>query len=503
MEKELKEIIITKNTCISFPEADSINGDILILGNYNGICGDVKWDGKSGICEIAEDFCDMNGEIFFNNMNTLITALRNKHKIVFVGSSETIKYFKNLFYAAGDRYLYLDYNKNELKKMFNKYIHTIDITSIFQDTFIKYKVSSKYRKNLAQVRIDEVVMNKIFKQLEGMKFDTIIQNPPYNKSLHLDFFEKGLDLLTDTGRMVIIEPATWLINVRKNGKAKTYDAIKQRINGHIESVIIENLNNEFNTRLYTPFSIVTIDMSKAFDAIDFTCCGETRKVKSVYDCNLVGDYATIWSIFEKVQSFGDMMKAHTTKENMGNNMFYLKFIEIIGGHILGCGGITERGGTTYDSPSLWGETINGNYANGYISVCNHYYNNSISNTPHCAYDAGKHLTDKITDNIYGTKEELENWKHFIFNNKLSLFLNIVLTIDQNNNSKDFLPWLVDKQYTDDEINKLFGFTDEEIKLIDTTIKKYERNSPWFKRYMCGKDAVTDEEVNNFIAEISK
>ena len=44
---------------------------------------------------------------------------------------------------------------------------------------------------------------------------------------------------------------------------------------------------------------------------------------------------------------------------------------------------------------------------------------------------------------------------------------------------------------------------EEIKLIDTTIKKYERNSPWFKRYMCGKDAVTDEEVNNFIAEISK
>ena len=78
-----------------------------------------------------------------------------------------------------------------------------------------------------------------------------------------------------------------------------------------------------------------------------------------------------------------------------------------------------------------------------------------------------------------------------------------MTIDQNNNSKDFLPWLVDKKYTDDEINKLFNFTDDEIKLIDTTIKKYERNSPWFKRYMCGKDSVTDEEVNNFIVEISK
>ena len=113
------------------------------------------------------------------------------------------------------------------------------------------------------------------------------------------------------------------------------------------------------------------------------------------------------------------------------------------------------------------------------------------------------MTDKIADNIYGTKEELENWKHFVFNNKLPLFLNIVLTIDQNNNSKEFVPWLVDRQYTDDEINKLFGFTEEEIRLMDVTLKKYERNSPWFRRYMCGKDSATDDEVNEFIKRISE
>lgn len=73
-----------------------------------------------------------------------------------------------------------------------------------------------------------------------------------------------------------------------------------------------------------------------------------------------------------------------------------------------------------------------------------------------------------------------------------------MTIDQHNNSKEFLPWLVDKQYTDDEINEMFKFTEEEIKLIDTTIKKYERNSPWFKRYICGPDTVTKEDVNDFI-----
>lgn len=48
------------------------------------------------------------------------------------------------------------------------------------------------------------------------KFDYIIQNPPYSKSLHLDFFKNGLEMLSENGRMVIIEPATWLINVKKN-----------------------------------------------------------------------------------------------------------------------------------------------------------------------------------------------------------------------------------------------------------------------------------------------
>lgn len=335
-----------------------------------------------------------------------------------------------------------------------------------------------------------------------MKFDYIIQNPPYKRSLHLDFFNKGLDVLTETGKMVIIEPATWLINVRKNGKAKIYDAIKERINGHIESVVIENLNKEFNISNQLPFAITTIDMSKTFDTIDYICFGDHRIVNSVYDCNLVGNYSTIWSILEKVQSYRDMMKAHITKEDKGGDFWYAKFAEIIS--LGGCAATTSAVGISYENgKSLWSEMCGGIYSTQYSVTAYHRTNNNISNTPHCSLDRGQKLTDKITDNIYGTKEELENWKHFIFNNKLPLFLNIVLTIDQNNNSKEFLPWLVDKQYTDDEINKLFGFTDEEIKLIDTTIKKYERNSPWFKRYMCGKDAVTDEEVNNFIAEISK
>ena len=326
-------------------------------------------------------------------------------------------------------------------------------------------------------------------------------NPPYDGDLHLSFLKMGCNVLSDTGKMVIVEPATWLINIRKNGKAKTYDEIKERINGHIESVMIENLNKEFEVGNNVPFSITSIDMSKTFNTIDYICFGDHRVVNSVYDCNLVGDYSTIWSIFKKVQSFGDMMKAHTTKTNKGNNYVYRKYGEIV------CGILGRYDSKPEDRMTLNGysvEILNGRFPIGLIDCAVRVSDTALYEDVPFSKKPGRgtELSNHKADCIYGTQTELENWKHFIFNNKLPLFINIVLTIDQHNNSKEFLPWLVDKQYTDDEINKLFGFTDEEIKLIETTIKKYERNSPWFKRFMCGKDTVTDDEVQKFIDNIN-
>ena len=326
-------------------------------------------------------------------------------------------------------------------------------------------------------------------------FDMVIQNPPYDGGLHLLFLKQGLDMLNSTGKMTIIEPSKWLIDVRKYGKRgefgrvnsseiKKYDEIKNQLEGHVKSITIENLNRNFGTTRFEPYSITNIDLGNTYEYIDFTCCGEHKMVKSLYDCNMVGDYNLIWSIFNKVHSFKNMMKDHITNKDMGDGYWYVKYAEIIG-HTIGCSIVTNRVGFTYDSQVLWNTLKNGTFIKGYTDPAYHYYMNDIQDHPHCAYDRGKHLTDKVTDNIYGTKQELENWKHFIFNNKLPLFINIVLTIDQNNVSHEFIPWLVDKQYTDDEINKLFDFTEDEIKLIDDTLKKFERNSPWFKRYMCG------------------
>ena len=503
MEKEVKEIVIGQNTGIVFPRGEE-NGDILILGNFNGICGEVKWEGIDNSTFDTDNFLKYR-ETFETNISVILNTLRAGNRIFIVASKETIEYFQKLLYTIADWFM-SDMSAKARKKMFNKQVWAIDTTELYERTHVKYNSDSEYRKDLAQKKIDDIVTNKIFERLNHMKFDYIIQNPPYNGSLHLDFLEKGLDLLTEKGRMVIIEPATWLINVRKNGKAKKYDAIKKRIEGHVESVKIENFNKDFGTGLYVPFAITTVDFSKTFDEIEFTCCGEKKVVKSIYDCNLVGEYETIWSILEKCQKFGDMMKKHITKENIGDGIYYAKYAELL--PKAGCfmTGAVNHAGTDLEKMFVNDTYYRYGFMTSFYDSGFHTIANVISESPLFSVKRGgaigsHELSEKIADNIYGTRQELENWKHFIFNNKLPLFLNIVLTIDQNNCSKEFLPWLVDKQYTDEEINKLFGFTDEEIALIDRTIKKYERNSPWFKRYMCGPDSVSDEEVNNFIKSL--
>ncbi|WQJ53243.1 MAG: hypothetical protein [Wendovervirus sonii] len=349
-----------------------------------------------------------------------------------------------------------------------------------------------YSKNWEVNNIVAAIKNNMV-QCKMNNYDYIIQNPPYSGSTHLEFLKKGLEMIQKSkGKMTIIEPATWLINVRKNGKAKKYDEIKKMIEGHISKVVVENLNEEFGIEIYTPLSITYIDMSQNFDHIEFICCGDKKYVSSLYDCNMVGEYAKIWGIFNKVQKYGDMMNDHVyneKKSKVDENTWYCKFLQIIAR--VGC------------SDPRWSDIW---FNNGMYTA---YFYPSFDNREQITQNTIKSLksgytydnpvySDKPADCLYDTKEHLENWKHFVFNNKLPLFLNICLTIDQHNNSLDFVPWLVDRQYTDEEINEHFQFTAEEVKLIDKTLKKFERHSPWFKRYMCGKDSVSDEEVQKFI-----
>jgi len=337
-----------------------------------------------------------------------------------------------------------------------------------------------------------------------MKFDYIIQNPPYLKTLHIDCFNKGLDILKEDGKMTIIEPATWLIELRQNiadkksSQMKKYITLKKRVETHVSKVIIENYNKEFNVGLYVPFSITYIDKSKTFDKIEFINCGVKKYVDSLDDCNLIGNIEIIKSIFEKIKNY-DVVNNHiyiSGKSEKIEGNYYCKIAGIISNGLCGMGNRFISDNQYRKFNNIW-------YLLSYTTPLFHSDRTSdIQNYPNERRTrGGVKIENSEAECITGTKQELENWKHYVFNNSLPLFINICMTIDQHNNSLHYVPWLVDKKYTDQEIYDKFGFTDEEIKLIEITIKKYERYSPWFKRYICGKDSVSDKEVQKFIDNI--
>ena len=356
------------------------------------------------------------------------------------------------------------------------YLYAVNVVKLPKSNVFLYD-KGKYNNYIDWV-------NEITKENENhMKFDNIIQNPPYNGSLHLDFFEKGLDMLTENGKMIIIEPATWLINIRKNGMAKRYDAIKKRIDGHVERVVIENLNKEFGTAQDFPFAITTIDMSQTFNTIKFVCCGEEKEVKSIYDCNLIGDYETVRSIIEKTEKYHTVLQDRIYNGE-GNKEAYVRFWRY---QLYALGSNYGKVENQYRNKTIavYRQNGFGDYFSSYVDSL--FYDDIKDNVP---------LSKKKgtpCDCLFGTKEELENWVYNVKNCKLFTFLTIATVQDKNNEARYVTPFLCDHKYTDEEINKMFGFTEEEIALIDHTIKKFEYNSTWFKRYMCGPDSVMGEE----------
>lgn len=93
------------------------------------------------------------------------------------------------------------------------------------------------------------------------KFDYIIQNPPYKGSLHIKITDMMFDKLSDVGKMVTIQPSTWLINLREGvgNNKKLFKPLKDKIGDNVYKVVFENYNKEFGTGLYVPFSITYID----------------------------------------------------------------------------------------------------------------------------------------------------------------------------------------------------------------------------------------------------
>lgn len=294
-------------------------------------------------------------------------------------------------------------------------------------------------------------------------FSVCLMNPPYMRSLHLHFLEKAIQMAQD---VVSIQPATFLINQRDTkNELEAYGPLKKKLDGHVVSCEINRYNNALGIGSFVPMTIIHADMAHDTRNIDFETSSIHTAVHTIWDCNLIGSYETMHSIMRKCQSYGDMLKQHVTyREIQDTNVKYLRISRIL----------TWK---KYDSQSQVMSHRCGNYYSFLLTPCLHKYDREIYSYIPLTKNGNPSLC------VYGTDTQLINWEHFVLNNKLPLFLNCILSIDQQNNSLAYVPWIVDRKYTDDEIYRMLGITADEQHFIDDTIERYKYHNEYFKGIM--------------------
>lgn len=387
------------------------------------------------------------GNSAFTYMEKRLNEIKDSYKDTKTAIKHIFKYEIFLF----------DYNNGNVNitKNLIKYKYGITNPNVFH--IEKGDTMTTYFYNLREY----ISLNNLPSQ-----YDQIYMNPQQE---HIVCFDNGLDMLSKKGRMVIIEPSSWLIKLGIDGDAvKKYSPLKDKLKGCVSKIVIENMNNIFKREDSMPYSITYIDKSKKHKEIEFICCGENSVVNNIYDCNLVGKYSTIQSILGKCQRYGDMMNDHRVDSNycVRKQHYYVKYAEQ-------CYSVMGTRSRYYFNDG----TYNGTHSKALFERC---IQGDL--TRQCP----KLEDERQTNYLYGTREELTNWKTYVLTNKLPLFINICMSINQWNNSKNYIPWFTKKVYSDAEIYKKLKLTNEEIKLIDKTIEKYDRKSMWFRRLMLGQ-----------------
>lgn len=346
-----------------------------------------------------------------------------------------------------------------------------------------------------------------YQKIWNMKFDYIIQNPPYNGSMHMNFFNWGYRMQRkNNGKMIIIQPATYYIDIRPTSPKPVDFKNKLEQDKAVASIIIENYNYDFATNLYATHAITFIDFTRKYNEIDFRCYGHRQKIKSIVnESNPYGNLQIINSIISKMNYSLriDTVKKHSfytdkvNKLHFGEDIVFTKYAVIIGGSGGGFGASygAETHNSVFNSRGRF-DCKFGNFATGYLAPNYHPTDNGIFNEITFNNKTNGSTADNKASNIYGTRTEIENWIENSRNNPLMLFINIIYSWDQHNHTNDIMPWLVDKVYSDKEIFDICQFTQKEREFIIKTIMLYRSTSAYYQRYILGTNIDNINKIKN-------
>lgn len=120
---------------------------------------------------------------------------------------------------------------------------TLDKVYYATDCELKKRVAMNLGININNIL--NLQYNKEVIIATDMKFDIVVQNPPYNpNALWKKFVEKGIDMLKDDGKMVAIHPDSWRISSIHN---KLFNHLKE----HISNLHICKFENFLNINIST------------------------------------------------------------------------------------------------------------------------------------------------------------------------------------------------------------------------------------------------------------
>lgn len=123
--------------------------------------------------------------------------------------------------------------------------------------------------------------NEVLKENGGKKFDIVLMNPPFNRSLHLKFLKKVIEL---SDKIVSIQPIRWLEDPTvKDKKSSDYNKYNESISKHIKDLEIlyaEKSKKDFNVNLSMNLGIYVCDDKGGYN---YKVLSENSIIKKILD----------------------------------------------------------------------------------------------------------------------------------------------------------------------------------------------------------------------------
>jgi hypothetical protein len=286
------------------------------------------------------------------------------------------------------------------------------------------------------------------------KFDVIIGNPPYG-DLHLPILKKCVNLLSDNGISITVQPIRWLQdplwNIKKTSDAKKYQS---DFDGKIDSIqIIESGDalKLFNAAISMDLGIITIKANGG--VMNY---GELSTFRNGID------FGTTTRILKKNNFIKRYRNYDFTQKN------FLPLISITAG---------ERSGAKRDFMVATSLNLNYGYFINGISQ-NSKYGNGL--TPEESFKANIRATlGKVTNWLcieFDTEEELKNFYNFLQLEAFRFYI-LVTTLDVHIHC-NYLPFPEEKDaflspWDNERFFNYFGLNESEQNLILDNMKKFE------------------------------